>query len=112
MPGDNTPTEDAPEDPTISKRREVFEEHKNSFKHGKLPVYTPFNTRVKDNIMLLVEPEVVAYHPKVPQNRISHHLSSTALLEDLLEDSEYHGKDYAALYSLKLMKSLNSDLSA
>ena len=99
--------------PIIGRRREVFQEHKEVFKH-KLPlIYKPLDTRVKDVIKLFVEEQVVASRPIAPQTRISHHLSSITSLEDLLEDSEYHGKNHAALGFLKLvMKSLSCDFAA
>ena len=54
-PSDTDPPADAAEDPTIGRRREVFEDHKVPFKHYLLLVCTPSDMCVKDVSKLLVE---------------------------------------------------------
>ena len=71
---DTDSTADASEDATIRRRCQEFEEHKDAFKHHLPLVYTPFDTRVKDAIKLLVEDQVFANRSSVPQTRIVHHL--------------------------------------
>ena len=90
-PSDTDRPADSSECPTIDRLREVFEEPKDALNYHLPLVYTPFDTREKDMIGLLVEELVVASPLSNPQTCIWHNLSSIAPLGELLKDSEYHG---------------------